>query len=282
LVEQSLSTQERISKRYKQIDRNADNTNGGLVLSGRAFTREQAANATDALRRGAAILVPNGDINNAYRRDMASPLPATVYNDLVDSRNKLKQVFGVSGLTPQGAQQDRTVRGKLIIRGQDTDRIGGGVGAYLEQFADGIFNWYVQMMMVYYDEPHVASIIGQDKAVEYIQLASADIDRKLTVTVRENSLIPKDSMTKRQEAIDLWSANALDPISLYSALDFPNPREQAKNLFLWQNNPQSLFPDLAPPAPAAPPAPPAPPAPQPQMGAPPGPSDQMLKQVPIA
>lgn len=244
LVEQVLTTQERISKRYRQIDKNADNMNGGLVLSGRAFTKEQAANAADALRRGAAILVPNGEVGTAYKRDSGLPLPRDVYQDLIDSRNRLKQVFGISGLTVGGVQQDRTVRGKMITRQQDTDRIGGGFAEYLEQTTDRVFNWYVQLMYVYYDEPHVASIIGNERAVEYVQLSNADFDRKLTVTVREGSLIPKDSMSKRAEAIELWGAGAMDPISLFTALEFPNPREQAKTLYMWQSNPASLFPDL--------------------------------------
>lgn len=266
LVEQVLTTQERISKRFRQIDQNVDNMNGGIVLSGRAFTKEQAANASDALRRGAAILVPNGEVGTSYKRDTGTPLPGDVYNDLRDSRAKLTEVFGVSGLTPQGVQGDRTVRGKIITRQQDTDRIGGGFTEYLEQYADGIYNYWVQMMYVYYDEPHVASIIGKERAAEYIELRSTDFNRKMNVTVREGSLVPRDSLTKRNEAIDLWTAGALDPVSLFSALEFPNPRDQAKMLYLWQSNPVALFPELQaeqaammatapPPEPGAPTAP---------------------------
>lgn len=244
LVEQSLTTQERISKRFRQIDKNVDNMNGGIVLSGRAFTKEQAANASDALRRGAAILVPNGEVGTAYKRDSGTALPSDVYNDLADSRAKLGQVFGTTALAPQPASQDRTVRGKIITQQRDTDRIGGGFSQYFEQYADGIYNYWVQMMYVYYDEKHVASIIGKERAVEYVQLESSDFDRKLTITVKEGSLVPRDSLTRRNEAIDLWGAGALDPISLFTALEFPNPREQAKMLFMWQTNPISLFPDL--------------------------------------
>ena len=42
----------------------------------------------------------------------------------------------------------------------------------------------------------------------------------------------------------MWSKNALDPITLFNKLDFPNPRESAKSLYLWQNDPIALFPDL--------------------------------------
>ena len=247
LFEQNISAQDRINKRLRQIDLNVDAMNGGLVMSGQAFTKEQAADAVDALRRGAAIVVPNGDVNTSIKREMGQGLPADVYNDVIDTRNELKGNFGIRGSTAGGIEQEKTVRGKLLIKSQDGDRIGGGFSEYLEQSADGVYNWWLQLMYVYYDEPHVASVVGQERAQEYISLSANDLDRELTVTVNEGSLIPRDSMSKRAEAIELYSMQALDPISLFTALEYPNPREMAKSLMLWQQNPMALFPELAPP-----------------------------------
>lgn len=247
LVEQVISTQDLINKRLKQIDYNIDNTNGGIVVSGDHFTKEQAGQVSKTLRKGGTIFVPSGDVNRAYRRDMGPSLPGDVYQSLQDYRVSLMRTFGVSGSTPAGTQREKTVRGKIITRQQDSDRIGGGVSEYIEQLADNIFNWFVQLMYVYYDEPHSASIIGADKARKYVTIKNDDLNHRLSVTVKEGSLIPKDTLTKRNEAVDLWSAGALDPISLFSALDFPNPRESAKQLFIWKTNPALLFPDLAQP-----------------------------------
>ena len=68
-------------------------------------------------------------------------------------------------------------------------------------------------------------------------------------------MVPKDPMTLRNQAVDLWSANGLDPISLGKALEMPDPYEYAKNLLMWQLiqkgaiPPQMMFPDFgAPPA----------------------------------
>lgn len=244
LFEQNISAQDRINKRLKQIDRNVDSMNGGLIVSEQSFSKEQAADAVDALRCGAAIIVPNGDVNGAVKRDVAPSLPGDVYQDLIDTRNELKSNFGIRGSTAGGIQNEKTVRGKLLIKQQDGDRIGGGFSEYLEQAADRILNWWLQLIYVYYDERHTAAVVGKERAVEYISLQNTDLDRQLTVTVNEGSLIPKDSFSKRAEALELWSGAAIDPISLYTALEYPNPREMAKSLFLWQSNPISLFPDL--------------------------------------
>jgi hypothetical protein len=136
------------------------------------------------------------------------------------------------------------VRGKIIVRQQDQSRIGGGVTEFLEQFADRIFNYMLQMMMVYYDKEHVASLIGEAGADEYVTLSRQEfmqVPAKLTVSVKEGSLIPKDPLTKSSQAIDLANAGMLDPISLFEALDYPDPRGTAEKMYKWNNAPETLF-----------------------------------------
>lgn len=244
LVQQNIALQDLINKRLVQIDKNADNTNGGLIVSGDSFTEEQAAKASKALRNGGAIWVPTGSVDNAVRRDAGTPLPTFVYESLLDYRNELRNIFGTRGSTPQGTMGEQTVGGKQIIRSQDTDRIGGGISTYLEQFSDQVYNWFVQLMYVYYDEPHVASVLGTERTKEYISLVNTDFVSKLSIGVKEGSMIPHDPASQRGEALELWAQNGIDPITFFDRLEFPNPRESAKNLYLWMSDPVALFPDL--------------------------------------
>ena len=244
LVTQNLPLQDLINKRLVQIDKNADNANGGLIVSGDSYTEKQAQQAAKALRNGGAVWVPTGDVNSAVKRDTGTALPQFVYESLLDYRNELRNIFGTRGSTPQGTQNEQTVRGKIIIKGQDTDRIGGGISTYLEQFSDKIFNWFVQLMYVYYDEPHFATVMGKERTQEYISLVNSELNGKLLVGVKEGSMIPHDPVSNRNEAMDLWEKDGIDPITFFDRLEFPNPREAAKNLFIWKSNPIALFPDL--------------------------------------
>lgn len=245
LVEQNLSNQDLLNKRNRQIDKNIDGMNAGWVISGEnsGLTKEQAAQAVVALRKGDAIFIPSGTPDSAVKRQVGSGLPADVYNDRDQMRERLQDIFGTRGSTAGGVMKEKTVRGKAQIVQNDDSRIGGGVVEYIEQFADKVYNWMVQMMYVYYDEAHSASVVGKERTNEWITLKNDMLNRKLTVSVKEGSLIPKDQLSLAQQAQELGVADLMDPITMYDRLGFPNPRETAKRVYLWKNAPEVLFKD---------------------------------------
>ena len=280
LFMQNMSIQDMINRRFRQIDDQANLTNNGLVVNG-AFNSEQAALAATALRKGGAIRVPGADVDvrTAVMHLNAPGLDNSVRESMVDARNELQDIFGVSGSTPQGVENTDTVRGKVLINQLDASRIGGGVTEYIEQVADSWYNWVLQIMYVHYDEPHYAAALGTQGAQELIQIRSADLQGKILVTVKEGSLIPKDPLTRRNEAIDLWSEGAIDPITFYQKLDYPDPHSAAEQLLVWQMiqkgalPPQVMFPDF-PGGPMAGQVPPPPGVGGPAVSPPPGNGEQ--------
>lgn len=236
LIQQNISLQDEVNTTERQISKNVASMNNGMVVSGKSFTEDQAAQASSALRRGVSIRVPNGDVREAVARFPAPPLPPDVFNHLEDMRGQVKNIFGTSGSTPEGLKSTETVRGKVLINQQDSSRIGGAVTEQIEQLADSIYNLVVQFMFVYYDEEHFITTAGAVSGMELITLKNTNflLLKTLSITVKEGSLVPKDPLTQRNEAIDLWSANAIDPLSLYKKLDFPDPSEATQQLILWQ------------------------------------------------
>lgn len=236
LILQNIPQQDKINRREAQIDKNVENMNNGAVVSGTAFTEEQASQAASALRRGVAIRVPNGKVSDAVLFPNRPALPADVFNSLKDGRQELRNIFGTAGSSAEGVKSQESVRGKILVNQMDSSRIGGGITEYIEQLADSLYNLAVQFMFVHYDEEHFITTAG---AVSGMQLITLKNDRfpllkTLDITVKEGTLVPKDPLTQRNEAIDLWSANAIDPLSLYKKLDFPNPQEATEQLILWQ------------------------------------------------
>ena len=106
----------------------------------------------------------------------------------------------------------------------DTDRIGGGITEYLEQFSDDIYNWFVQLLYVYDDK--------------YVAIQTKP---KVIVSIKEGSLLPKDSTTMANQAIELAGAGKMSVIDLYKKLDYSNPEELAANVWLEVNAPEVLY-----------------------------------------
>ena len=236
LILQNIPMQDLINRRQRQIDNNVQSMNNGMVVSGKSFTEDQASQAASALRRGVAIRVPNGDVREAVQRFAAEGLPADVFNSLKDSRSELDNIFGTAGSSAEGTANQDTVRGKILVNQMDSSRIGGGITEQIEQIADTIYNKVVQMMFVYYDDEHYITTAGSVAGNELIQIKNTDFTllKTLSITVKEGSLVPKDPLTQRNQAIDMWSSNSIDPLSYFKALDVPDPIQATNQLILWQ------------------------------------------------
>lgn len=230
LIQQNLSNQDLINKRNRQIDKNADRMNGGMVVSleRSGLTQGQAEGVSRTLRRGGVVAIPLGAPRDAVDDYSPTPIPGDVYTQLADMRSRLRDIFGTSGSNPAGLKDEQTVRGKILSRGLDTDRIGGGVSEYLEQLADDIYNWFVQLLYVY------------DSGFQFIEGA---VTPKINISVKEGSLLPKDSISIANQALELAGMNRISNIDLYKRLEYPNPEELAANVWLEVNAPQLLYKD---------------------------------------
>ncbi len=176
----------------------------------------------------------------------ASPLPSGILEAQETDKQMLRQLFGTYGITPQKQNSETTARGQILEQDQDSSRIGGGVGEALEQLADNVFNWWLQMMYVFYDEPHYGAILGLGKSVEYVQIINSDINRQFVVSVSPNSMAPRDEIALQNTALSLWQEKAIDPLNLMKLLPqvFPDPNKSAQMLLTFMTNPAQYAADL--------------------------------------
>jgi hypothetical protein len=246
LILQNISLQDLINRRLRQIDRNVEGMNNGMVVSD-AFTDSQASQAASALRKGMAIRAPGGDVSKAVMRFPPGNLPPIVFDTMKEAQNEIGNIFGTSGSTPEGMNEQDTVRGKIMVSQMDSSRIGGGITEYLEQVADSVYCYWTQLIMVHWTDLHYIIAAGDVSGSALVQMKNTDfaLVKSLNITVKEGSLIPKDPLTKRNESIDLWSAGAIDPITFYKALDFTDPMHQAEQLIIWQMVQKGALPPQA-------------------------------------
>jgi hypothetical protein len=238
-IEQNIPNQNLITRRTEQIDFNVSAANNSYAFSEDNFNQETGKQAANARRKGNPILVPSGGpIANAILPLNAQSLPADVFNQLEISKNDLKSSWGIQGIASQKTDEDQTARGMILNQSHDTSRISGGIGASVEQVADNVFNWLVQLYYVFYDEQHFAAIMGNAKAVEYVTLSSSDLIRQLIVSVAPDSMKPKDEVTNLNLAQALFDKGAIGPKTL---LKIPDPDEAAADGVLYKLDPMSYF-----------------------------------------
>jgi hypothetical protein len=248
-IEQNKSNQDTVNARQWQIDDNVRKMNNSIAYSGDVLSKEQAARANEAINQGNAVWVPKGTSPAAAIHRFPAPgLPADVFNNLVDMRNEIRNIYGVAGSSAAGVAGEQTVRGKILRREMDSSRIGGSITERIEQLADSVFNWWLQLMYVYFDQKNYAEYVGVAKTDELFEILNQfNIEGQpanFIVSVKEGSMIPKDPLTKRNEAIDLWSAGAIDPLTFMERLDSPDPEEDAKRLMTFQSNPQQYMAEV--------------------------------------
>ncbi len=250
LIEQNIPNQDRINERDEQISRNLRAGNNSIALSGMSFNAETAQQAARALEDGDPVLVPDGQVENAIKRLPAANIPSAVFQAQQNDKDTLRSIFGTQGLSPQEQNENTTARGMILNQSHDATRIGGGIGDSLEQVADNVFNWWLQLYYVFYDERHYGAIMGSGKAVEYVSIINSDINRNFVVSVSPNSMQPKDEVSEQNLAVDLANKGWLDPINLFKKLNYPDPQATAKMVTMWKIAPiqyfQTFFPESAP------------------------------------
>lgn len=242
LIEQNIPNQKLIVKRTEQIDYNVSTANNSVAYSEDNFNQETAKQASTARRKGNPILVPSGGpISNAIMPLDAQSLPADVFNSLEISKNDLRTSWGINGLTSQPPDEDQTARGMILDQQNDTTRIGGGIGDAIEQVAKNVYNWWVQLYFVFYDEQHFGAVMGNAKATEYVVISGQNIDRQLIVSVSPNSMRPKDQITELNLAQALFDKGAIGPKTLLKMVDFPNADDAAADGVLFRMDPMAYF-----------------------------------------
>lgn len=242
LIEQNMANQKKITDRSVQVDYNVAASNNGYAYSEENFNQETAKQASTARAKGNPIMIPaGGPIEKAIMPLPAQSLPDSIFREIEMTKNDLRSSWGIQGISPQEPDDDQTARGMILNQAHDTTRIGGGIGAAIEQVADSAFNWLVQLYYVFYDEEHFAAIMGGAKAVEFVTLSNQSLDRQLIVSVAPDSLKPKDEVTQMNLAQSLFQEKAIGPKTLLKMLDFPNPDEAAADGVLYNMDPATYF-----------------------------------------
>lgn len=231
LVESVISLQDAINVQKRQIINNLRSMgNGQVLVDTDAMSQEETDNITN--EDGLIIRGEGVASQNKVRREAGVPLPAGHFTNLNHSEMVFDNIFGVHSAT-RGAAAAKTLGQDILSRQQDYTRV-DLLTRVLNRAMYRLANGLVQLMKMFYDETHAFKILGDDGAVEFVNFNRKDVEDYVEIDVKSGEDLPMDIVSLRTEAVQMWQLGALDPVTLFERLRFPNPEKSAERLKFWK------------------------------------------------
>lgn len=231
LTEIAIPIQDAINvQKRKIIDNLRKMGNSQIYLDSDAMSEEESQNITDEV--GLVIRGEGIASQNKIRREAGTPLPTAHFQNLTHSEATFDNLMGTHGAT-RGAGGSPTLGQDLVARQQDFSRI-DLITRILNRGVSRLAVGLVQLMKMYYTETQTVKILGEDGAVEFVNLNKNDIEDYIEIVVKSGEVLPMDKVALRTEAVQLWQLGALDPVTLFERLEFTNPAKAAERLAAWK------------------------------------------------
>lgn len=224
---QSLSLQKNINKRKRQIEDNV-NLVWNPIRTLTWFTKEQEQEFNDNVRAWDWIRVnPDQQVNYIQ----ALSLPNTAYNDLEDSRQDIDNIFWIHSTTRGERGQADSWKARQVLREWDQDRQ-AVIGRAIERMSERLFNAYLQLIKVFYDEDNILPILWKEWSEEFLNFKRDDIAEWLKIYVKPWSTIPDDPNSLKAQWLELAQLWKITNRRLYEMLWLEDVEESVKDLEL--------------------------------------------------
>lgn len=239
LPEQADSMQRIVDKRGFQLMENADQAGSGIVFNTTMITKEDIAKLTGSPDERVGV---KGNVNEAFTRIPPPMLPSQVYEDKIDARNQIDDIFGTHDIS-RGKESGNVTLGQDEIQvNQDYTRI-DEISRAILRAAIKFYKYLAQMMKVYYTEEHWFKVTGEDGQFDFIMMKNDLIEDGIDITVEEGSNMPMNKGQQSEFATTLAQMGMIDPLSLYevgTGMPLPNPKKLLERLMLYQTDPMSF------------------------------------------
>ncbi len=189
------------------------------------------------------LAVTGSDPTKALHRVDPKKLEAFIQDNLLHLENALDNVMGVHSTTRGEKSSQPTLGQDQLSKEGDYGRIDGIVRG-IERVASEIYSWEIQMMAVKYKEKHFQRILGNKRGKEFYKEFKEALKKGIKIIIKAGSTLPTDKRTQRDEAIELAKADKISNLDFFERMDYPNPKKMAQNLWLEQNAPEELYPEL--------------------------------------
>lgn len=237
LMKQIIHLNVNINKRKAQIQDILNGTGSPQWIIDPSVPEAKARQITS--KPGIKIRINPGLI----RKEPASSPPQFTLEDLFHTERKFDDIMGLHEISRGATPTKRITKGEAeLIKESDITPIRLLV-RNSEAAIIGILNGWVQLMKLFYDQPHWTGKLGQRNLETYGEdLIREEIPDNLTVTIKVGSTLPVSKETRRAQFVRDFQLGAIDLLSYLEAMDYPNP-EKIYERVLKQQAAQPATPD---------------------------------------
>jgi hypothetical protein len=229
LTEQASSQQDILEKRGRQLVENGDDAKSTLILNTQMI---DGAAATKYAHNPSDIIAVKGDARMAANRIPPRELPKYVYEDKLDARNEIDNIFGTHQPLRGEQSQVPTLGQEVISQRSDLGRL-QALSEDIERGATLLYRGITQLYKVFATEEQIIRYVGSDTGkTSFLAFKSDKIEDGVEIRVQAGSIAPEDKLTDRNEAVELAKIGGrIDPLTFFKKWHIEKPREAAKNLF---------------------------------------------------
>lgn len=231
-VEQGIPIQKTINKRGRQITEISDRAIPKVATSGNYMSREAARRISND--PGEILWLESAeDMSKAVTHIPGSPPNPILYQDLQANRAAIDAKFSTQATTRGAAVPNESGVSKQITREGDLNVADDMVDVVVERVITEMVGWTLQMGKVMYHKPHKIRRQDQYGAVNHAdpEFTRDVIPDGVSIKVKASST---DKAQRKANAVQLAGVKAIDPYSLFEAMDVPNPSEMTKRLILFE------------------------------------------------
>jgi len=244
LIQQCIPIQDVINVTNRLIINNAIKTGNAQWLIDSTTMSEEEAN-TKINNSPGLIIYAQGVANPALmRRDSPPALPNYIPELKIMAEKAFDNIFGTHSTTRGERGQQETLGGRLMLKQADLGRIDLLVREY-ERIVAEAGNYFAQLIKMNYTNKRTFRSYGET-GTTFVELSADMVESGVKIIIKSGTTLPTDEMSKRREAIELWSMGALDPVTLFERLKFANPEEAAERLMAWKQGQLAMEEAAAP------------------------------------
>lgn len=245
-VEQAKLLQLNVDKRGTQISRNAGLGNTGMpVVDSAALADDQSQYLS--FEEDTVLELDVNNANGKSIRDVfdvwqASPMPAFVYEDKLDSRNAIDNAFGTPNVFRGEQSKNNTLGQDVLVRDQASGRQQEIVDA-IDSAMSRLYKLMAQFLLVYGDEQELFKFVGENGAFDYILLNTENLDTNVQIRVKSGTSMPIDRPQRRATADKAAQMKMIDPLTYWEIMDEGNAEKYAKRVMQYTTDPATYMKD---------------------------------------